>query len=64
MADDTNQVGQQSRAVYCHFGLSCKASKCGDAGTEDLGVLTTSERLKTLPSAQPNFIAYGGQNGP
>ncbi len=49
MADDTNQVGQQSCVVYCHFGLSCKANKCGDA-------------VKSFPSAQPNFIAYGGQD--
>ncbi len=30
------------------LGLSCKANKCGDAGTGDLGVLTTHETLAEL----------------
>ncbi len=28
---------------YTALGLSCKANKCSDAGTGDLGVLTTHE---------------------
>ncbi len=33
------------------LGLSCKANKCSDTGTGDLGVLTTHETLPCLGGA-------------
>ncbi len=35
------------------FGLSCKANKCSDTGTGDLGVLTTHEASPLVTPAQP-----------
>ncbi len=36
---------ERSQTGQAQFGLSCKATKCSDAGTGDLGVLTTHETL-------------------
>ncbi len=38
---DSNR--KSSQTGQAQLGLSCKASKCTDAGTRDLGVLTTHE---------------------
>ncbi len=47
----TEREGVRSEYSGAHkpgmLGLSCKATKCSDAGTGDLGVLTTHENITT-----------------
>ncbi len=41
------------------LGLSCKANKCSDAGTGDLGMLTTHETAPWFPLGDAGSTRLG-----
>ncbi len=45
---------RRSQTGQAQLGLSCKATKCSDAGTVDLGVLTTHE-TSSREKSEPGF---------